>query len=203
MKGDRFLRRAANGSFLLMSVFSACGYRFAGSSNGQIETLSIPYVRDDIEGQLTDQLIKAFATSGNFSYSNEGGQLELRVAVNRRQTTPIGWRYQRDTDGSIDKELVPVEGRLKLAVDVELFDSRTEETVFGPVTISALADYDYYETDVVQDLSFIDSAGVRQTSIKFSLGQLDSSEGAFDAAYQDVSCRLAKKIVDRILRARY
>jgi len=190
--------------FLSVGLLSSCGYHFTGpSSTEETTSISIPYVKDDIEGQLTDELIRAFASSGNFSYRSEGGQLELRVVINRRRTTPIGWRYQREVDGLIVDELIPVEGRLQLAVDVELLDSVTEETLFGPVTITALADYDYYETDVIQDLSFIDSAGVRQTSIKFSLGQLDSSEGAFDAAYPYLSGRLAKKIVDRILRASY
>src|SRR6202040_2334497 len=99
------------------------------SSTEETVTISIPYVKNDIDGQLTDELIKAFVASGYFSYRHEGGQLELRVAVNRRNTTPIGWRYQRDVDGSIDKELIAVEGKLQLAVDVELVDSITDETL--------------------------------------------------------------------------
>jgi hypothetical protein len=167
-------------------------------------SISIPYVKDDIEGQLTDELIKAIASSGHFAYrSGDQGELELRVAINERHTTPIGWRYQKDVDGSIDKELIVVEGRLQLSVDIELINSISEEKLLGPLTITAFTDYDYYEPNVIQDLSFIDSAGKRQTSIKFSLGQLDSNEGAFDAIYPSLSCRLAKKIVDRILRASY
>ncbi len=188
----------------LLLLFSSCGYRFDGPSlKDGTATLTIPYVDGDINGQLTDELVRAFASSGCYRYRDSNGRLELRVSLKEKKTDPIGWRRQRKIDGELQKELIDIERRFHLIANVELVDTATEEVLFGPIMISANEDYDYVEPENIRDLSFIDSAGVRQTSIQFSLGQLDSTEGAYDDAYLPVSRKLAKKIVDRILRARY
>lgn len=191
-------------SSAIFLLLPSCGYRFEGPHQAQeVTTLSIPYVVGDANGIVTDELTKAIASSGAYRYCYTGGRLELRVSLVNNSSEQIGWKYQRQPDGSLKKELIPTEGRRHLSADVTLVDGVTDEILYGPVTIHASTDYDYYEPDSIQDLSFIDLAGVRQTSVKFSLGQLDSSEGAYDAAFVPLSSQLAKKIVDRILRARY
>ncbi|MBS3905006.1 MAG: hypothetical protein KGZ39_06745 [Simkania sp.] len=188
----------------ILCLCSSCGYHFEGPSRAQdVVTLSIPYVTGDSNGLITDELIKAFAASGAYQYRSEGGSLELRVSLVDHNTEQLGWRYQRNVNGELKHELIATEARRHLTADVTLLDGVTEEILYGPVTIQAYADYDYYEPDSIQDLSFIDSFGVRQTSVRYSLGQLDSSEGASDAVLTPLGRQLAKKIVDRILRNRY
>jgi hypothetical protein len=188
----------------VLSLFSACGYHFQGSSSREgPSTISIPYVEGDVNGQFTDQLVRAFSTSGDFRYSYADGRLTLRANLVDRHAEPIGWRYEKKDDGKRVKELIAVEGRRFLAAEVQLIDSATEEVLYGPEIIIATADYDYYEPDVLQDLSFINSFGKREASVQFSLGQLDSSEAAYDDVFQPLAMKLAKKIVDRIVRSSY
>lgn len=69
--------------------------------------------------------------------------------------------------------------------------------VIGPQTIKAFADYDYVDSNSLQDLSFIDpSTGTRVTSIAFSLGQLDSVGSAGEDALHPIYRQLAQKIVE-------
>jgi len=183
-------------------LLSGCGYHFQGPSDGPT-TISIPYVEGDVNGQLTDQLVRAFSTSGDFKYAYVEGRLTLRVNLIDRHAEPIGWRYEKEKDGSIEDELIAVEGRRFLSAEVQLIDSATEEVLYGPEIITATLDYDYFEPDVIQDLSFVNSFGVRQSSVQFSLGQLDSSEAAYDDVFYPLAQKLSKKIVDRIIRTSY
>jgi outer membrane lipopolysaccharide assembly protein LptE/RlpB len=177
---------------LMLALLSSCGYHFQGSSEGPT-TISIPYVEGDVNGQLTDQLVRAFSTSGDFKYAYVEGRVTLRVVLVDRHAEPIGWRYEKEESGSIEDELIAVEGRRFLTAEVQLIDSATEEILYGPETITAMMDYDYYEPDVIQDLSFVNSFGIRQSSVQFSLGQLDSSEAAYDDVFSPLAQKLAKK----------
>lgn len=196
-KKPRFL-----GIILGLFLLSGCGYRFQGSSEERI-TISIPYVEGDVNGHLTDQLVKVFSTSADFKYAYVNGRVMLLVDLVDRHAEPIGWRYEKKESGAIESELIAVEGRRFLTAQVRLIDSATEEILYGPETVTTSMDYDYYEPDVIQDLSFINSFGIRQSSVQFSLGQLDSSEAAYDDVFYPLAQRLAKKIVDRIVRTSY
>jgi hypothetical protein len=183
-------------------LLCSCGYHFQGPTAGNVSTISIPYVEGDVNGQLTDQLTRALTMSGQFRCAYVDGRYLLKTKLVDRHAEPIGWRYEKDEDGSIENELIAVEGRRFLAAEVQLIDTATDEIVYGPETILATFDYDYYEPDVVQDLSFV-SHGVRRSSVQFSLGQLDSSEAAYDDVFLPLAQKLAKKIVDRIVRSGY
>lgn len=188
-------------SFLLLA---GCGYHIGEQRECLRESsLSIPYVEQDIDGQLTDELVKAFSASGVFTYRPSCGALELSVKIFEQDNKCLGWRYNRNAEGKRNKDLICTEGRRHIAAEVTLIDTLNDEILVGPTVVQADLDFDYYEPDSLQDLSFINAAGKRQTSIKFSLGQLDSTEGAYDAAWTPLSRLLAKKILDHILHASY
>ncbi len=192
--------------FVCCALASACSYRIGDEAHEQIATgttLTIPYVNDDSDGQFTDELIKAFAASGVFVYRPSDGALELSVKILSQDNKSLGWRYNRNPQGKRNKDLISVEGRRHVAAEVTLIDSLNDEVLLGPVVVEADLDFDCYEPDSIRDLSFVNSSGVRQTSIAFSLGQLDSIEGAYDSAWTPVSRLLAKKILDLILHASY
>ncbi len=191
-------------SLVFLFLLSSCGYRFEGPGlSEEVTTLSIPYVSGDVDGIITDALVRAFAGSGAYRYLTTGGALELRIHVTGGGNERIGWKYQRSTTGELQHELIATEARRSMSADITLVEGSTGEIVYGPTTVHAYVDYDYYEPDSIQDLSFINTFGVRQTSVNFSRGQLDSSEGAYDSSLTPLSRQLAKKIVDRILHARY
>lgn len=189
----------------LWLLLASCGYRFGEQDSVQRlqeSSISIPYAVNDVDGQLTDELIKAFSSAG-FNYRPFHGTLELKVNIINQDNKALGWRFNRNPEGKRNKDLIITEGRRHANAEVTLIDTLNDEVLLGPIIVQAEVDLDFYEPDNLQDVSFINSKGVRQTSISFSLGQLDSIEGAYDDAWTPLSRRLAKKILDLVLYAKY
>ena len=65
--------------------------------------------------------------------------------------------------------------------------------------IKADATYDYFDQNSLRDLTFIDLQGDVQTSVAFSLGQLDSVGTAGEDAIYPIYRILAQKIVEGII----
>lgn len=178
-----------------------CGYRFQDekSDEGRV-TVSIPYIKGDVEGQLNAELARMLSTDPHFEYRQNGGMVVLEVAIINDGDDRIGYRYDRNpSSGKRRKNIVATENRRHLTAEVKLIDSYTQEVLIGPVHIKARADYDYVDSNSVRDLTFTNSSGVTQTVIDFSLGQLDSIEGAHDDAGRPIYQMLAQKIVDGLV----
>lgn len=183
--------------FLLLCA--SCGYRFDPGSEGR-STISVPYVQGDNEGKLTDAIIRKLTESGAFEYQRSCGRLSLEVVIVGDSNDRIGFRHDvSDTSGKIRKNIIGIENRRTLTAQVSLIDPVAEEIVFGPHVVTASMDYDYVDENSLKDLSFVDSFGVRETSIQFSLGQLDAKDFAERDVLVPIYQRLAEKIVDGIL----
>jgi hypothetical protein len=189
-------------SYAIALLFAGCGYHCSPSFDHPI-TLSIPYVERDLSGECTDQLVRAAAASGKFRYVQADGEVILKVKLEELHKEPIGWRYQREEDGTIEDELIAVEDRAGITAEVLLIDGLTGRVLYGPKALTVTMEYDYSAPDLLSDLSVINSAGQRVSAIQFSLGQLDSSDAAADQAFSALASQLAKKIIDHIARARY
>ncbi len=180
----------------LILLMASCGYRFVG--DGEQKTVAIPYVIGDVEGQLTNALIRQFSSTTQFAYHPSCGQLILKVNLLEDTNEKIGFRYQRqEHTGKIKKHLFPTENRRTLKAEVCLIASSTDDVVFGPVEISANADYDYIDEGSLYDLTFVSPSGKLTPILAFSEGQLDSVEGAQD----DVLTPLYRKLAQNILSA--
>ena len=187
--------------FLLCLFLSSCGYLFEGAERSYSKTtISIPYVKGDAEGKLTSALTAALSASGAFECMQNGGSLTLMVNILSQGNDRIGYSYDRSgTKGTLDKNLLPTENRKNTVVEIKLVESASDEVILGPVTVSASIDYDYVDPSSIRDLGF-NNHGKKETSLQFSLGQLDSVEGAQDDAASSLYIVLSKKIVDGILR---
>lgn len=205
------MKRANNFIYTLFGVLfsaavSGCGYHLGEQAIAERfhdTTISIPYVNQDPDGQLTDELIKTFSASGIFQYRPKHGGLELSVKIIEQNNKCIGWRYNRTPNGKRNKDLINTEGRRSVEAEVILTDTSCDQVILGPLIVGASMDFDFYEPDSIRDLSFTNSAGVAQTSVTFSLGQLDSTEAAYDDVWIPLSKILAKNILDCVLRATY
>lgn len=183
-------------SVLLM--LTGCGYHYQGSSSdaGPI-SISVPYIPGDVEGQLNQAIVHKIAEDARFNYRRSGGAMTLIVSVIDDDNTRIGYRYDRTpVSGKRRKNIVATENRRTLKAEVKLIDASTEEVIVGPAVVSADADYDYVDSNSVVDLTFVPPHGTPQTVLDFSLGQLDSIEGAHDGAATPVYHSLAQKIID-------
>ena len=79
---------------------------------------------------------------------------------------------------------------------------RAEEVLLGPCTVSAQSDYDFSNPSSLEDISFIDpKTGKEEMILHYSLGQLDSEEGAKAEALSPIFEELAQKIVALLIRS--
>ena len=186
-------------SFFLSLCFllTSCGYLAGKGDISSPISMNVPYVKGDKDGMLTAELICNVSSTGCFSYEKTSHRI-LRVDITDLGNEQIGYRRDRHRDGSIKKNVKATEGREKIAVNVSIYDENKGEVIWGPFSFQSDVDYDYVDQDSLQDLSFIDSGGNRQTVLAFSLGQLESIESAKDAALLPLYRSLAKKIAEAL-----
>lgn len=184
---------------LCLPLLSSCGYNLEGSRE-QI-SISVPYVVGDFEGELTDAIVSTLSQSGQFRFvHDECGRWILHARIVNTNNDRIGYRYDRsDKSGKLRKNIIGVEDRRILDVEISVVDGVTGKCVLGPEIVRSEAEYDYVDDNSLKDLSFIDSFGIRQTSIAFSLGQLDSVGVAGEDALMPLYRRAARKIVDGLI----
>jgi len=184
---------------LLAFSFTSCGYHTAASDK---TTISIPYVEGDAQGQFTAELIRQLTNSDIYDFVKKDGDLDLKVAIVGDKSDVIGFQYDLShKEGKIERNLMPQENRRSLTAEVTLTDTTTDKVVMGPIKISASTDFDYIDVNSLKEVSFINEHGKREKTISFSLGQLDSIEGAQDAALTPIYCQLAQKIALALQRA--
>ena len=189
------------GAIAALCLLCSCGYQFEGAKpDGGVTTLSIPYIKGDGAGQLNADLSRAFAASGLFECVQEGGELILRAEIVADGDDRIGYRFDRNpTTGKLRDNIVGTENRRAVTVQITLIDAYTEQTLLGPQIIHASADYDYVDQNSIRDLVFETTSGTPQKVLDFSLGQLDSLEGAHDDSSAVVFRVAAQKIVDGLI----
>lgn len=175
-------------ALLALLLLTACGYQSGSGSVADChKTICIPFVKGDIEGRLTSELIKEISTCTNLCYQQNGGELVLEVEVLEIREDNIGYRFERSIGTDIPtNRIVPTEERLTAIATVCLKDSCRNCVLMGPVRISSKVDYDHdYYTNIT---------GTPQ----FSLGQLEDLGVARDVAQIPLDRRLAKRIVEYI-----
>lgn len=179
--------------FLLL--LCSCGYHLADSDKKV--TIEVPYVQGDFEGMLTGHLIRELETSGQYEYTAQSGDKILKVDIAGDGSEIIGWRHDRKVkSGKVEHNLIAVENRRTITANVTLIDPISDKTLWGPITVTAWADYDYSDVNSLRQLSFFPKPGTRASVFDFSMGQLDSVEGAQDDAITPLYRDLARRIVD-------
>ena len=181
--------------FLLLPLLSACSYCIDGYDNHI--SVSVPYAIGDFEGELTNAIIWELSRSPEYSYTQDEGRWTIITKVLGTNNERIGFRYDRDDkSGERRKNIVGTENRKYMSVQVTVVNNRTGKKVLGPYIIKEEVDYDYADQNSLRDLSFVDSEGERQTSIAFSLGQLDTVAAAGEDALYPLYQKIAKRIVE-------
>ena len=185
---------------LLFFLLSSCSYRWQPDyPQGERPSLCIPFIAGDGDGALTSELIRAVTSSGMADVHYREGDYRLHIAFVGGETKIVGYRRDRQkVSGGLRREIVACEGRAITTVEATLYEGNSERIAYGPYRISPSADYDYLDGDSIQDLAFVDVAGIPQTVLAFSLGQLESNEAAQETASRPLHAKLAKKIVDAI-----
>lgn len=186
---------------LTLCLCAGCQYGFdSGRSGWEGVTVTVPYIEGDVQGKLTDALICQLAASSGFVPVVAGGAYTLKVKVVSLADKKIGYRYHRDdTTGELRHRLMPAEDRRVISAEVVLIEESTGKILIGPDITTASAEYDYVDPDSIRELTFTDSHGNPRVVLDFSLGQLDSIEGAQDDVNTPLFRLLSQKIIDGIL----
>lgn len=125
----------------------------------------------------------------------------LEVAIVKEHTDQIGYEYDRHALSSqIEDRLLANEARRTLIAIASLRDRTTGELIFGPEEVSGEGEYDYLNGDSVTFYGFVDSAGMPTSVLQFSLGQLDSVDGASTDALTPAYRMLSQRLASGLLR---
>lgn len=185
-------------SLSLLIILASCGYQVARSGDDQ-KTISIPYVEGDQQGQLTAEIIRQLEETGLYHFVRTGGDFRLKVVIVGDQKETVGFSYDRkEHSGKIQKNLMATENRRNLTAEITLTEG--EKAVLGPLKITASGEFDYVDVNSLKSLSFINENGKREKVMNFSLGQLDSVEGAEDNVLTPTYRQLARKIAAALVR---
>lgn len=182
------------GSLFLLMALCSCGYRssFSEEEMGETRTISIPYISGDPEALLNNELVYQLSASGRFSCVQSHGDLTLQVTLQSDSEERIGFRYDRDNpSGDLEKNLLGVENRRIVFAQISLIENGSGKVLVGPCEVEASVEYDYTDPGSPRDLLFAE----KQAIMPFSLGQLDSAEGAHDDSARPLYRKLSQKIV--------
>lgn len=186
---------------LCLLLASGCGYHFDGGEiEGKTVTISVPYIKGDLEGHLNTELVRALSNSGHFDCVQNGGELLLEVSMTGDGDDRIGYRFDRNPEsGQLRDNIIGTENRRTIMALVTLIETSTHATLLGPQTIKAHADYDYVDSNSIRDLTFVTKETGPEKVLDFSLGQLDSVDGAHDDTSTRIYRGLAQQIVNGLL----
>src|SRR5437899_3061785 len=105
---------------LLLVLLSSCGYRFENEEPvlSTAKTITVPYVKGDTEGLLTNELIHQLTNAG-FNCLQGGGDLILNGVVVADNSERIGFRYDRHgPTGKRRHRLIASENRRVVTVEI-------------------------------------------------------------------------------------
>ena len=176
----------------LFSVFllSSCGYQWGeGDLMREYATISVPFVKGDLQGALTRSVINEIATQTSLAYVNSGADLELIMTLKQIDEQNIGFRYDQNKHRERVDYIIPDETRLLAFVEVTLIDRSQGTPIIGPVLLADTYDFDH---------DYYSSQGRINER---SLGQLTNYDEAYDAALIPLYQNLARKVVDYLKNA--
>lgn len=182
--------------FPLYLLLTACSYHTVNVDDKPL--VGVPFIQGDLDGGFTQIFTQHLSASSIAEYANRHYRYEVRIVMDSKEPERIGFKYDRKPDGTLKSNLIGTETRKKIKASVEVFDQIYEKTIWGPVEFDSFSDFDYVDSDNVYEMSFINQYGVREQVFSYSLGQLNTIEGAQDSASYMVYRLLSKKIVDEL-----
>jgi hypothetical protein len=171
----------------LISLTSCEGYNSgAGSLSQYYSSVTVPYVKGDGQGKLTNAVIEELMSSGSFKYERDGGDLTVDLEIVNYAVDTIGFRRERGVGGALKERLIPSENRLQVTVLLRLTESASGRTILGPIRLQSDVDYEYLFEEIGSPI------------INDSLGQLDFADNARHIAMMPAEQAIAYKVIQYI-----
>lgn len=182
---------------LVCALLVSCSYKSPYSLHSTSQSLSVPYIQQDLTGTLTGLIVEEIAKTNLYPISTKSGDLQLIVDHLETEDRDIGFRYADDPKKDNSKRLLVSERRLVLHVTVTLKERKTNKVILGPTRISTAFAYDF-DPDISDDRITVLPSRAEPT-IRFSLGQLESAQSAQTIAFTQGYRLLAKRIAEYII----
>lgn len=184
---------------------TSCGYQSVAYQLRSKEKaeVSIPLIQGDENGSLRYDLAKQLSQVPGFRYSSDvKAQYRLDVKILQDASETIGYVWDEDPiTGAFIKRLYPNEKRHKLKVSVSLFDTVSNKIVVPTFQIEDTVDFDFVNPTALKNIEFKDIQGNRQSVLQYSLGQLDSEEGAKQESFEPLSKSISDQMIQALRRA--
>jgi hypothetical protein len=193
--------------FLLFSVIvlslTSCGYKTAGLhlGNDSVVEISIPVIKQDPNGTLRNALAREISFNRSLRYKTSGAKYELKVNIEEDTDSIISYMWDREPETNQRLGVFyNSEGKKEVIAKTELINTKTKEVVVGPYYLNASVIYDFVNPTVAATLSFQEPDGTEVSALQYSLGQLDSEEGAQEEASNPAYRLVAEKIISVLLK---
>ncbi len=177
----------------LLSTFFGCNYHSAIQTQ-EIQSVGIAFIKNDLLGNLRSYLVLELEKSSLFRFSKQP-ELLVYVECVEKEDEDIGFQYARSVTTRSDR-LVVNEKRKWVEAVVSIKNTKTDKTVLKPTKIMAAIDFDFDPAE--SDDKFTAIGPNRVPMVTFSLGELESEQGARPIAQELLMQNLAKRIVDYI-----
>lgn len=188
--------------FLVSLLLSSCGYHAANSSGDEKRVVSIPVIQEDDDGVLRNTLARAISATGKYRYSSNDAPAELVVKFENTYTDTIGYAWDVNAATGVNvNRLYQSEGRKTIVALITLKNAKTGDLLVEPFRVSAQVNYDFVNPSALKNIEFTNGVGSKETTLHYSLGQLDSEEGARSEATHPLYQELANKIAEVLVRA--
>jgi len=184
-----------------MSIaLSSCGYQGVYSlGKDDLIPVSIPLIYADDNGILRENLAHAISNTGRYFYKSSNARYQLVVKILNDKTEKVSYIWDQDPiSGEILNRLYPSEGRRLIKALVSFKDTELDKCVVEPFEVSTFVDFDFVNPTVLKNIQFQDVFGETQSVLQYSLGQLDSEEGAKSESYYPIYKELTEKIIQGI-----
>lgn len=175
----------------LACSLQSCGYRSTAETNAlsSYQTMTVPYVEGDAEGQITQQVIATLTESGAWKYRTLEADLILKVKIIDTKIEDVGYNRYYFRSRRPERWMVPNERLYSILAEVSVIEASTSKVLLGPVKRSARVKYDFDPEFDTTDL------------LPFSLGQFNFVENAQNIAKKPLNEKLAQNIVDYLLNS--
>lgn len=196
----QILQRCRVATLALLSFLCAacCGYQCTSCpvQSTAAMRIAVPLIRGDDSGDLRNALARAVASVPGIVYSSSpDAPYHLQVKIISDANEKIGYVWDEEPlTGAWIKRLYPNEGRRKVKISVALREMKTKKALIEPFELNGWADYDFVNPTALKMIEFTDEAGDQQSVLQYSLGQLDSEEGARSEAYSPIARTLADEV---------
>lgn len=185
------------------SLLTGCSYTAPTNQFGEdVAVMSISLIRGDEDGYLRDDLARQLSRSPGYAYSSSSGPYRIDVKIDKDSAEKIGYAWDEEPlTGAFIQRLYPNEGRRIVKATVSVTDTQQNKVVIEPFVVTASAEFDFVNPTALKNIEFRDMDGQEHSVLQYSLGQLDSEEGAKAESFQPLASELSKQIMQALKRA--